>query len=145
MSKKTEAEERRERMADGDVVLAFPGTEEVNAADAFVQARDGLRKRAEWLRTELREAETLLGLRAEGADADDVKQPLRDSIQWKIHRYVSVMPGSQAPAIKKATRLGDIQVATALNAMTKKGMLRVAGRRGAYRYFPASWISSEIR
>jgi hypothetical protein len=137
---------RRPKMTTATSLKLLDGDDrESTVEEDYERARTALVKRVESLRKELRAAEQLLG-EDSGQDDDDsdddevrpVELPIAGSIQGRIHAYVLDHGGSRFHAVKKGVKLNQVQAATALNAMKRKGLLRVTGRRGAYRYYVAS-------
>jgi hypothetical protein len=119
----------------------------------FAREREQLVNRLTQLLTEARDIEDALGVATRilpepsevapseievvGAPqgAATFEEP-RGKIMRKVWEYMIANPGQTSVELRKALRLEDVAMATALNTLLRKnGQVQVRGRRGAYRYY----------
>jgi hypothetical protein len=88
---------------------------------------------------EAREIEDALGL-----SSRILPEPPSDSVPFEeprgkkmraVWEHLITHPGLGSVALRKALRMKDVPMATALNTLKKNGQIQVRGRRGAYKYF----------
>lgn len=114
----------------------------------FAREREQLVNRLAQLLTEARDIEDALGVQTrilpEPAEVDVVGAPSeavtfeepRGPIMRKVWKYLVENPGQTSVEMRKALRMDDVQMATALNTLLRKnGQVQIRGRRGAYRYY----------
>ncbi len=117
-------------------------------ATKFSRERELLESRLEQLLTEARAIEDALHVPSrilpEAPTVEIVGAPLsegtfeepRGKIMRKVWEYIIANPGKTSVDIRAALRMDDVQMATALNTLTRKNkQLQARGRRGAYRYY----------
>jgi hypothetical protein len=127
-------------------------TVSVERAAAFKNERRTLELRLEQLFIEARAIEDAIGVptriklappavEAVGApeptleEVAEFKEP-RGGIMRKVWEHLVEHPGLTMQELRKALRMQDVQLATAVNSMLRKhGQLTVIGDRGAYRYY----------
>jgi hypothetical protein len=113
----------------------------------FAREREQLVNRLTQLLTEARDIEDALGVQTRilpgppetevvgATDAVTFEEP-RGKIMRKVWEHMIANPGQTSVEIRKALRMDEVQMATALNTLLRKnGQVNIRGRRGAYRYF----------
>ena len=105
----------------------------------FSRERQMLESRLEQLFSEARSIEDALDVPSRilvGAPPESsVFEEPRGKIMRKVWEYIIANPGKTSVDIRAALRMDVVQMATALNTLTRKNkQLQARGRRGAYRY-----------
>ena len=114
----------------------------------FAREREQLIDRLSEIFTEARDIEDALGLQTRilpeppevevvGAPPDTMtfEEP-RGRIMRKVWEHIMANPGATSVELRKALRMDEVQMATALNTLLRKnGQVHIRGRRGAYRYY----------
>ena len=83
------------------------------------------------------EAAVAASVRVAGAPPEDVmpfEEP-RGKIMRRVWDHLIKNPGLGSVALRKALKMKDVPMATALNTLKKNGQIQVRGKRGAYKYF----------
>lgn len=114
----------------------------------FAREREMLVNRLAQLLTDVRDTEDALGIPTRimpeppetevvGAPPDAVSfEEPRGKIMRKVWEHIMANPGQTSVELRKALRMDEVQMATALNTLLRKnGQVHIRGRRGAYRYY----------
>ena len=101
----------------------------------FSRERQMLESRLEQLFSEARSIEDALDVPSRilvGAPPESsVFEEPRGKIMRKVWEYIIAHPGQTSPALRKALKMDEVQMATALNTLLRKNkQVMIRGRRG---------------